>query len=219
MFERLLAKTGGRCIKKAIVGLAICLASIFFMAPPVTADVIEIEPGTILITGQLEEADFGKFLMATFYNPEVIMNKYRVALHTPGGDAFACIAIMNRIRELQRRENVTFEIHVYGKACSAGTYIFMMGDTRVIHEGATLMFHTMQAQGTEYQRANLKKDNPSFWNTIVRMDNYITATIKKITGWTDKVVDWWMNGGKAQFMSAETAYNTGFATHYIKHLN
>ena len=192
-------------MKKLLV--AAMLAVMLLFTTPAYSLTEELEKGTIMISETIGDTDFVEFLKATRHFD---VPTYTVILHTNGGNAYACIGIMNRIMELQYH-GVTFDMYVYGKSFSAGTYIFLLGDNRVMHSGSALMFHTMMAQATEYQKTETKK-NTSHWNHLLTMDKYITAMVASITGWTPAVVDYWMNGGKAQFMSAETAHNTGIAT-------
>ena len=136
---------------------------------------------------------------------------YEIIIHSPGGNAITCIAVMNRIMEL-KRQGVTFTTRTYGAAMSAGTYIFLMGDERIVHEAATLMFHSVQAQADTYQWANV---DPRTQSMIIRWDNFIRTRLKETTGMSDRSVKYWMDGGKSQYMSAETAFNVNVATDYI----
>ena len=164
----------------------------------------------IVLHEGVEMSDFIQFMRLTS-DPKI--RHYKILIHTPGGNAITCISVMNRMQEMQR-EGVTFTTVVYGAAMSAGTYVFMMGDERIMHESSSLLFHTMQAQTAAYAWANA---DPKIRNMIEGWDNDIRKRFKKVTGMSDKSVRYWMDSGKAQPMSALTAYNVGLATKYIPH--
>ena len=106
-------------------------------------DWTDSRPGTIFITGNLSDVDFQAFYNQTL-DPKI--RDYTIILNTNGGGAQACIGIMSRITELQKR-GITFRTEVYSKAYSAGAFIWMMGDHKVMHRGSSLMWHTMAGQG------------------------------------------------------------------------
>ena len=162
----------------------------------------------IVLHEGVEMEDFIQLMRLTS-DPKI--RHYKIIIHSPGGNAVTCIAIMNRMLEMQR-EGVTFTTVTYGAAMSAGTYIFMMGDERIIHEGAYLLFHTIQAQAPAHIWANV---DPKIRNMVESWDNYIRRQFQKVTGMSDKSVHYWMDSGESQPMSALTAYNVGVATKYI----
>ena len=162
----------------------------------------------IVMHEDMQMEDFIQFMRLTS-NPTI--KHYEILIHSPGGNAITCIAVMNRIRELQR-QGITFTTRIYGTGMSAGSYIFMMGDERIVYEGGSLMFHTMRAQIKDYQWDNADQN---IKNLINRWDDYIRARFAEQTGMSKKSCEWWLDGGTAQFMSGETAYNVGIATQYI----
>lgn len=104
---------------------------------------------TVFIHGQVTERTFKDF----YDNTSTGADEYRVIINTDGGEAMACLGIMSRIKELQL-EGVKIDTEVYSKAYSAGFFIWLMGQERIMHEGATLMVHTMRAQAEyTYKRA------------------------------------------------------------------
>lgn len=196
-------------IKGLIVGALLCLSLMF--GAPAKADVTELSRGVILVEDKIEVDDYRDFLLATRYTH---VKHYDIILHTPGGNAYTVIGMMNRMLDLQAR-GVTFTTRVQGIAMSGGTYLFMMGDKRVVYEGAQLMFHGVIAQMKPYLRDILKKDHPKQWALLKRIDDFFLKLLIQRTGWTRSVADYWINGGTAQFMGAETAWATGLATQYI----
>ena len=196
--------------KKLLVGLiGVMMLTISVCSPaPAQAEVVGVSPDTIAVDGKVHDTDFLQFYKLTI---DPAIRHYTVILNTPGGNAWACVAIMNRMKQM-KADGITFTTEVYSMAMSAGTYIFLMGDTRIMHDTATLMFHGILAQQAPWQREALQKDQPIEYNILARLDNYIMRMLMKQTGWTRRVANYWINGGTAQYMSATTAYNTGVAT-------
>ena len=210
-------------MKKSLISLA--LAALILLAPMNTgfADIKNLGRDNIRITGPITEESFEQFLEATAFEAN---RDYRIFIHTNGGDAYSTIAIMNRIDELKAR-GCTFQMEVYGKAFSAGAYIFMMGDKRIVHEGSHLMFHTMMQQAPKAAVANGRKMSRNAavrFSMIEQMDNYIEKRFRKIVGdrMSESAIQYWLRGTKeedtkAQWMSARTAYNVGIATDIVEH--
>jgi ATP-dependent protease ClpP protease subunit len=200
--------------------LSLILAACLLLAPiSATAELEELAPGTIMLSGGVYESTFIEFLKATS-GPKI--RHYDFLIHTRGGDAYSTIAIVNRMVEMQKT-GVTFTTKVYGKAMSAGAYLFLMGDKRVVYEGSSLMFHTMLQQTNKYQEDAAEKDRQDSitMNHIKKMDSYIAKRFKEVVQCSESGAscDYWLYGEedelKAQFMSATTAYNIGVATDFI----
>jgi len=196
-------------MKKLIISL---IAMCFILAPLFASATFEAlnedDNSVIVMHEEMIMFDFIEFMRLT---SDPTIKHYEIIIHSLGGNAITCIAVMNRILEL-KREGVTFTTRTYGAAMSAGAYIFLMGDERIMYEASTLMFHTMQSQANEYQWAN---EEPGVRNMIVRYDNFVRNRFKEITGMSDRSCKYWLDGGDEQYMSAETAYNVGIATEYI----
>jgi len=173
-----------------------------------SARVTEISPGRILIDNAIALEDFGQFWDATDYRT---VKHYTIYLHTPGGNVFSCVGIINRIMEMQRR-GVRFTAINYGIAASAGSYIFMVCNERIAYEGSIFMWHTLETQVDSMWRHRVKKEG---WIMMRMVDRHIRKLFKKYTNMSDESCKYWLDGGKAQFMSALTAYNVGIATKYI----
>lgn len=133
-------------MKKLLAALVLSVVLLFGCqkAPEVNQlknDWTESRPGTIFITGNISDTDFQKFYNETSYD----LKSYRIILNTNGGEAMACVGIMQRIMELQS-QGVHITTEVYSKAYSAGAFIWMMGNERIMHEASSLMWHTMVSQ-------------------------------------------------------------------------
>jgi ATP-dependent protease ClpP protease subunit len=203
-----------RTMKKLIASL-ICAVSLFVLTTSISVAAVEkIGPNTILLSDMVYMSDFKEFLVATETDKwDGPVKHWNFIIHSRGGCAFTTVAIMNRMAEMQNN-GIKFTTTIYGAGMSAGTYIWLMGDERIVHEGATLMFHSMIAQLGEYQRQSLQESDPVKYNMLERVDGYIADRLRDV-GWTESAIEHWMEGGKMQFMSAETAYNIGLATKYV----
>jgi ATP-dependent protease ClpP protease subunit len=62
-------------------------------------------------------------------------------INSPGGDAFAGVAIRNVLAQ----SNKTVKVNVVGLAASAASIIAMAGDTITMHSGSVMMIHPAQA--------------------------------------------------------------------------
>lgn len=196
-------------MKKFLKWLSIAVLSAALFACPqfARAGVSEIEPGRIIMSDQVYNSDFIDFYKLTL---DETVRHYHLLIHGPGGAPTATIGIINRILEM-KKAGITFTTEVYAAAYSADAYIFMMGDERIIHAGATLMWHTMTAQ----MPYRLDLNNPKhLW--VHLCDQYIRKIFKRVTGMSDKMVKLWLDTRDAAFMSALTAYNIGIATKYVE---
>jgi ATP-dependent protease ClpP protease subunit len=193
--------------KLVIITVALVL-SLTFVNMAGAAEIKELSKGKMYITGMIYHGDFIKFYKLTM---DKKIRNYHIILDTPGGDAYTTVALLGRIKEM-KREGITFTMEAYGMSMSAGSYLFMMGDKRIIHDGAQLMWHTIGAQsgGMKPFRASTEQ-----WKSVMLLDTFIRKEFKKATGLSDKWVAFWLDSKKANFMSAATAYNIGIATHYV----
>ena len=199
-----------RIMKKRLISILLA-ASLLLMPMTASATFEQLNKGdnkVIVMHDQMAFEDFIQFMRLTS-NPKI--KHYEIIIHSPGGAAITCIAVMNRIRELQRK-GVTFTTKIYGMGMSAGSYVFMLGDERIIYEGGSLMWHTIQAQVPQYQWDAL---DPQMRALLTSWDDYIRARFQEASGMSKESCDYWLDGGTAQFMGAETAFNTGIATEYI----
>ena len=110
-----------------------------------------MDSGKILVSGGFTEDMLREVLLAT---DEV--KDYHILINSRGGDAYALLGMINRVEYLQSQgAHITTES--YGYAFSAGLFLFLSGDTRIIHKGSALMFHCAGIQ--KYAtRLNLKSE-------------------------------------------------------------
>ena len=195
---------------KVLAGIITCVVLSMFCAQLSEATVKEISPGLIAVNGEVYGSDFFEFYEATL---DESIRHYKIVLHTPGGDGAACIGIISRIKEMKAK-GIKFTTEGYGFAASAGSYIFMMGDRRIAHEGLTLMWHTVEAQ--LIARNQLHRVEKSALLYIRMIDRYIRKVFKAATGMSDKSIGYWLDGGGAQYMSYKTAYAVGIATEIVE---
>jgi len=212
---------------KKLISLII-MGSLLLMPVATMADIKTVGQRTsaginIMIDHGITESSYNEFMEATAHRKNTHFNLY---LHTSGGDAYSTVGIINRILDLKDR-GCTFTTIVQAKAFSAGGYIFLMGDERIVYEGSFLMYHTMMQQATKatVKRARaFNRDIAIKTSMIESMDEYIEARFRKVVGdrMSENTIQYFLHGTKeedtsAQFMSALTAFNTGVATHYINY--
>jgi ATP-dependent protease ClpP protease subunit len=204
---------------KKLISL-ILLGSLLLMPVIATADIKKIGHNEIMIDHVITEDSYSEFMEATAYVSNAHINLY---IHSDGGDAYSTIGIVNRILDLKDR-GCTFTTIVHAKAFSAGAYLFLMGDERVVYGGSSLMFHTMMQQVTKEQREGIRdfdRGNAVVIGMLERMDEYICDRFRKVVGdrMSEKAIQYFLYGTdeediNGQYMSAETAYNVGVATQY-----
>lgn len=202
----------------------ILLVGVLLLTPVVAqSEIRNLGNDNIMISGRIAEESFEEFMEATAYNKN---RHYRIFIHTNGGAGHATIAIINRMKELKKR-GCTFTTVVYGKAFSAGAYIFLMGDRRIVHANSHLMFHTMLQKATKAQIENGRKSHPSTISMMEQMDNYIIKRFLELTGLEPDSASarYWLYGEmpdgskvleNSQFMSARTALAMKLVTEIIE---
>ena len=79
---------------------------------------------------------------------ELDIHKVVIEIHSQGGPLFEAQRIVNLMQYWQSK-GVTIETRVYGMALSAGFYIFVAGDRRLVSRDADLMWHTIQGVGDD----------------------------------------------------------------------
>lgn len=174
-----------------------------------TDDVDKHADGTIIISGDFDEDTFKEFRALTLDGKD----HYTVMIMSNGGCAYNTIAIINWIEILQAR-GVKFTMIVPGNGFSAGSYMFMMGDERIMYRGSHLMWHTITGQIKS--DGNWWKIPTSRHGFMLGMDKYIVGMFtKRFPHITDEWVEstFWNSG--MTFMSAEQALLMGIATKII----
>jgi len=82
------------------------------------------------------------FLFAT---QDKSIRHYTIVINSDGGDGYATTSMVNRILKM-KAEGIKFTTIADNRAFSAGFFIWMMGDERLMTEGSSLMIHTIVAQ-------------------------------------------------------------------------
>ena len=170
----------------------------------IDGDIEQLSDGTIIISGGVDEDTYKEFLRATLTGKK----HYTIRIMTNGGCAYNTIAIMTRMEQLQK-QGVKFTTQIMGHGYSAGAYIFMMGDERILGSGANLMWHTMTGVAKESGRT-IPADRIKL---ISEMDHWVVGMFEKrfphITKewiqrafWDENLT--WMNAKEARLMGIAT---------------
>jgi ATP-dependent Clp protease, protease subunit len=123
-----------------------------------------------------------------------------VYINSPGGDAFAGIAIYS----ILKRHPAAVNVHVDGIAASAASIVAMAGDKIVVPKAATLMIHN--AWGIVMGN---KKDLRGLADELERLDGQLADIYAGRTGNDLEQVAAWMEAER--WMSGEEAFADGFA--------
>lgn len=171
---------------------------------------------TIVLSGEVSSRTYGSFVRAT---TQALLqrsnnNNFTIILQTPGGDGSATVAMMNHIKMLQQEHGFRFTMIVTGGAHSAGSYLFMMGDERIIYRGGTLMWHTIFGQLNA--RDLWTRINDEQREYIQLLDNFVVNTFKELFPYiTDEWIDETFWNTDMTWMTAEEALKLGIATRIL----
>ena len=205
-------------MKKLIKTLALATALIFAgcagsVTTVETKKVRPVRSKTVLINGSFYESSFEQFMKET-EDPRI--KHYTLRITSSGGDAYSCTGMISRILELKKR-GVTFTTITYTKAFSAGAFIFMMGDNRIMHQGSQLMFHTVSSQYAYEEKdlfANPYADQAR--RTIFPLDENIERLTLYAMDYLPEATVWALLYSGPMFITATDAYELGIATELIK---
>ena len=142
------------------------------------------------------------------------IKKAVIELHSPGGSLFDAQRIVNIIREWQS-DGGTVETRLYGIAFSAGFYIFVSGDHRLVSADSDLMWHELLS----FEGFGFKVTTPSDSEQSAKIlrhlqdvrNNYLVTRGKLTKAELDAKIsrrqEWWMTG--------KDAVEFGFADGFI----
>jgi len=170
MFKKILQK-GREILVAGMVSLLLFTGCTVNMPQPQAPLHNVVGENEIMITGIISDSDFKTFYQAT--NDDTV-DSYTIILNTNGGGGQACVGIMNRIEELQAK-GIKVHTRVYSKAYSAGFFIWMMGDTRTMEPGSTLMVHTSRSQLLFDRRHAIMVDDPQRGILFKSLDEWVIA--------------------------------------------
>jgi ATP-dependent protease ClpP protease subunit len=166
-------------------------------------------PAIIYVSGTVYGSTFVEFYEQTL-DPSV--RSYRVIINTAGGEGYATTGIVSRLQEMKDR-GVHITTEVYSKAFSAGAFIFMMGDTRIVHQGAVLMWHTIIGQQVITDGKELERQHrlmiPALDENIIRLSTKNLPDVDPMT--LETMLRW---SGET-YMTAAEALQLGIATHFV----
>jgi ATP-dependent protease ClpP protease subunit len=166
-----------------------------------------MESGKIMVTGGFNEAMLADFLRAT---DEV--KDYHILINSKGGAAFAALGMINRIEDLQSKgAHITTES--YGYSFSAGTYLFLAGDTRIAHTGSAFMFHAAGVN-TYGGRSTLQSEGleDSTYDMLQICDDVFIQMMMERTTMSLKEANHWLYFEDFNFMTSEMAFELNVAT-------
>jgi ATP-dependent protease ClpP protease subunit len=115
------------------------------------------------ITDEIKEPDVYMELIQTLKSADP-QDTIFIYLNTPGGSLYTTIQIMSAITSSQAKVITCLE----GQACSAGTFIFLAGDTKIVNPHCTFMVH------------NYSQGASGKGNEIVSHVNYMDRYFKRL---------------------------------------
>jgi len=171
----------------------------------INGDIEQLSDGSIIISGEVDQDTYRDFLRYTLDGRK----HYTIRIMSNGGCAYNTIAIMTHMQRMQAK-GVKFTTISLGNAFSAGAYIFMMGDERILGSGANLMWHTITGVAKESGRT-IPADRIKL---ISDMDHWVVGMFEKRfpniskewiqrAFWDENLT--WMNAKEALLMGIATA--------------
>jgi ATP-dependent Clp protease, protease subunit len=128
-----------KLLSAIVIGLSLCLASVSYG----NTNLIETKEvrkdytiKTIVIDSSIYNSDVRELVEATTGD----FDELQIIINTPGGDAFACMGMINYLNELKSK-GIKIVTRVSGMALSAGAYLWLAGDERIVHSSDVFMFH------------------------------------------------------------------------------
>jgi ATP-dependent protease ClpP protease subunit len=184
----------------------------------VTPAPLESNP-IVRVDGSIFIEDFSDSTVKQFFDATAEEEDfYHIVLNTKGGKASNTVTLINRIQYLQDVGSyITTEIYGYGM--SAGSVLFLLGDTRIVHSGAILMFHAcgVTSYGQRYtSESDFPSESPDGLKDYMQMlDANFAELLKEKTGMTDREIHDWMFFEDYNYMTAEEAFQLNIATELI----
>ena len=170
----------------------------------IDGDIEQLADGSIIISGGVDEDMYKEFVRFTLDGRQ----HYTIRLMTNGGCAYNTIAIMTRMEQLQK-QGVKFTTQIMGHGFSAGAYIFMMGDERIMGSGANLMWHTMTGQ-TKFDSRTIPASSIEL---VHNMDVWVVGMFMKRFPHIEMewIYETFWNSGRT-WQTAKSALQMGIAT-------
>lgn len=132
------------------------------------------------------------------------VNEIHLEINCPGGDVASGIRIFNYLRN----HKATIHVRVTGQAASIATVIMMVGDTRTMAVGTTIMVHRAAALMLGYFTAAEMRD---FADNIDVIDAAVVDAYAISTGKSAEEIGALLDKGDT-YMGAGEAIEWGFAT-------
>ena len=168
---------------------------------------MEMDSGKIMITGMFNEAMLASFLRAT---DEV--KDYHILINSFGGSAYDLLGMLNRIEDLQSRgAHITTETHGY--AMSAGSILFLSGDTRIAHTGSGFMIHAAGIDAFVGRKTIKTVDIPQHEYDLLKIvDEVFIQMLMERTTMSLEEANRWLYFEEANFLRSEKAFELNIAT-------
>jgi len=185
--------------KFATIIMALMISLI--MVATVSARVVQIDYSTVMVLDRINGWDGESFVDITDGIVARGVAKYvTILIDSPGGSAISMFQILDQMKEL-KIAGIHFTTINIREACSAGAYIWLMGDERKIISGSLFMFHSVVLYGPLGRVA--EENIPSYWVTQIAKSNaQLHTIIVDLTG-SEELADKFLGGG----YGAENWYN------------
>jgi ATP-dependent Clp protease protease subunit len=168
---------------------------------PVKAETVDGEP-TVYLYGVIVSDDSWGGVSAESFARElnaITAPRIHVRIHSPGGDAFAGVAMA----QIMRDHPSEIVVHIDGDAASAATFPVMAANKTIIAKRARFMIHNAWtiAAGNQFDFTDMA-------NHLARVDQNIAEDYADKTGQNIEQLMTWMK--ETTFFYGQEAINAGF---------
>jgi ATP-dependent protease ClpP protease subunit len=156
----------------------------------------------ILLTGKVNDAMFARFDLLCELFLDDINTPVDLVIHSHGGEPYAAIAIVNRMRSC----GLQFNVSVYGHCASAAVLILAAGHRRTLYHGCVIMHH----EATYDVGAQKHSEHISQLKQAQREEETWAKFMERFTG---KPAQFWLKAGRKTdlFLTPEEAIQLNLA--------
>lgn len=166
-----------------------------------------LKDGRVYVHKSFQIDDDRKFLDALAEDKD-----YHIVIENDGGMTDILIPMRNRIKELQAKGyHITTEVN--SRAISCGAFLWMLGDTRIAHETASLMFHQAGFY-TGYGRIDFKDLNDLQKRSITHTNYVLRQDLLRVVKDTELVNEMMVDSAEGYWLFGDEIKELGIATEY-----
>ena len=135
------------------------------------------------------------------------LESIKIIINSPGGDVPEMLGMFMHIEDL-KANGVHVTTEVTGRALSAGAFLWLLGDERIVHKNSVLMFHKPQYLNA-YGVVDCKTISPAACWSLELDTKWGYDLLRSIA--SEKVTDYLFNEENV-YINGQGAFDLGLAT-------